>query len=134
MYLLWHVYRMLFAGDQSLITNAEQETVDFYPTGQNDSLELMFAKFATAKTREKLNPLKFSAIGTICLKTTLKMWKSAPPTGTRTTDLWIPSPTSSPTHCDWAMAASQKNTKVVREPFIPWISREDNTIANFCAL
>ena len=29
-----------------------------YPTGQNYSLELMFAKFAIAKNREKLNPLK----------------------------------------------------------------------------
>ena len=33
----------------------------YYPTGQNDSLELMFAKFATAKNREKLNPLKVSS-------------------------------------------------------------------------
>ena len=32
-----------------------------YPTGQNDSLELMFAKFATAKNRKKLNPLKVSS-------------------------------------------------------------------------
>ena len=32
-----------------------------YPTGQNDSLELMFAKFATAKNSQKLNPLKVSS-------------------------------------------------------------------------
>ena len=32
-----------------------------YPTGQNDSLELMFAKFATAKNGEKLNPLEVSS-------------------------------------------------------------------------
>ena len=29
-----------------------------YPTGQNHSLELMFAKFATAKIAKTLNPLK----------------------------------------------------------------------------
>ena len=29
-----------------------------YPTGQNYSLELMFAKFATAKIANDLNPLK----------------------------------------------------------------------------
>ena len=29
-----------------------------YPTGQKDSLELMFAKFATAKIANDLNPLK----------------------------------------------------------------------------
>ena len=29
-----------------------------YPTGQNYSLELMFAKFATAKIAKDLNPLK----------------------------------------------------------------------------
>ena len=32
-----------------------------YLTGQNDSLGLMFAKFVTAKNREKLNPLKVSS-------------------------------------------------------------------------
>ena len=32
--------------------------MQLYPTGQNDLLELMFAKFATAKNCEKLNPLK----------------------------------------------------------------------------
>ena len=46
-----------------------------YPTGQNFSLELMFAKFTTAKNREKLNPLKVSSNRCICLKTTLKMCK-----------------------------------------------------------
>ena len=35
--------------------------VRIYPTGQNDSLELMFVKFAPAKNREKLNPLKVSS-------------------------------------------------------------------------
>ena len=29
---------------------------------------------------------------------------------------------------------SPKNTQVIREKFIPWISREDNNIANFYAL
>ena len=32
-----------------------------YPIGQNDSLELIFKKFATAKNRKKLNPLKVSS-------------------------------------------------------------------------
>ena len=32
-----------------------------YPTGQKYSLELMFAKFATAKIAKDLNPLKISA-------------------------------------------------------------------------
>ena len=32
-----------------------------YPTGQKLLLDLMFAKFATAKNREKLNPLKVSS-------------------------------------------------------------------------
>ena len=32
-----------------------------YPTGQNDSLELMLAKFATAKNREKLIIQKVSS-------------------------------------------------------------------------
>ena len=31
-----------------------------YPTGQKYSLELMFAKFATAKIAKDLNPLKIS--------------------------------------------------------------------------
>ena len=43
-----------------------------YPTGQNYSLELMFAKFATAKNREKLNPQTFSIAVAICLITTLE--------------------------------------------------------------
>ena len=30
----------------------------YYPTGQKYSLELMFAKFATAKIANDLNPLK----------------------------------------------------------------------------
>ena len=33
----------------------------FYPTGQNDLLELLLAKFATAKNSENLNPLKASS-------------------------------------------------------------------------
>ena len=33
-----------------------------YPTGQNDSLELMFVKFATAKNRKKLNTPKDSRL------------------------------------------------------------------------
>ena len=32
--------------------------LQIYPTGQNFSLELMFAKFATAKNREKFKPTK----------------------------------------------------------------------------
>ena len=32
-----------------------------YPTGQKYSLELMFAKFATAKIAKDLNPLKISS-------------------------------------------------------------------------
>ena len=43
-----------------------------YPTGQNYSLELMYAKFVAAKNREKLDPLTFSSSGAICLKTTMK--------------------------------------------------------------
>ena len=31
-----------------------------YPTGQKYSLELMFAKFATAKIAKDLNPLKIT--------------------------------------------------------------------------
>ena len=46
-----------------------------YPTGQNDSLELMFKKFATAINRKKLNPQKLVLSGAICLETTLKMCK-----------------------------------------------------------
>ena len=33
-----------------------------YPTGQKFSLELMFAKFATAKIAKDLNPLKITFI------------------------------------------------------------------------
>ena len=33
----------------------------YYPTGQNYSLELMFAKFATAKIAKDLNPLKITS-------------------------------------------------------------------------
>ena len=40
-----------------------------YPTGQNYSLELMFANFVTAKNHVKLNPLKLIPTGAICLKT-----------------------------------------------------------------
>ena len=36
-------------------------TKSTYSTGQNVSLELMLAKFATAKNRETLNPLKVSS-------------------------------------------------------------------------
>ena len=43
-----------------------------YPTGKSSSLELMFAKFATAKNREKLKMLIFSSSGIICLETTLE--------------------------------------------------------------
>ena len=43
-----------------------------YPTGQNYSLELKFAKFTTAKSREKLDTLTFSFSGAVCLKTTLE--------------------------------------------------------------
>ena len=36
--------------------------ISYYPTGQNHSLELMFAKFATAnKIAKDLNPLKLIA-------------------------------------------------------------------------
>ena len=47
-----------------------------YPTGQNNSLQLMFAKFATAKNREKFNPLKVTSNGAIRLTTTLRLYKS----------------------------------------------------------
>ena len=47
-------------------------TNHWYPTGQNNSFELMFA---TAKNCEKFNPLKVSTKTCICLKTTLKMCK-----------------------------------------------------------
>ena len=104
-----------------------------YPAGQNVSLELMFAKFATTKNREKLNPLKVSSNRCICLKTALEMCKIVqqlefePPTFRflnwfqvrRSIELSVPLP---------------KNTKVLPEPFILWISRADNTIVNFCAL
>ena len=43
-----------------------------YLTGQNYSLELMFAKFSTAKNREKLNPLTFTPSGVTCLTTKLE--------------------------------------------------------------
>ena len=43
-----------------------------YPTGQNYSLELMSAKFATNKNREKLNPQAFTPSGALCLTTTEK--------------------------------------------------------------
>ena len=32
-----------------------------YPTGKNYSLELMFAKFATAKIAKNLNPLQLTS-------------------------------------------------------------------------
>ena len=43
-----------------------------YPTGQKYSLELIFAKFATAKIAKDLNLLKISSASASCLKTTLK--------------------------------------------------------------
>ena len=35
-----------------------ERSIGWYPTGQKYSLELMFAKFATAKIAKDLNPLK----------------------------------------------------------------------------
>ena len=43
-----------------------------YPTGQRYSLELKFAKLATAKIAKDLNPLKFHPTCVSCLKTTLR--------------------------------------------------------------
>ena len=54
-----------------------------YLTGQNHSLELMFAKFVTAKSREKLNPLKVSSNRCYMPETTPKMCK--------TFNAWAPS-------------------------------------------
>ena len=43
------------------LNGSEHNIEKMYPTGQNYSLELMFAKFATAKNCEELNPhIKFS--------------------------------------------------------------------------
>ena len=53
-------------------SNVSEITASPYPTGQNYSSELMFAKFATVKNCEKLNQLTFSSSGAICLKTTLE--------------------------------------------------------------
>ena len=39
----------------------------YYPTGQNYSLELLFAKVATAKNCEELDLLTFSSSSAICL-------------------------------------------------------------------
>ena len=49
--------------DEHSVVNFESHPSGWncYPTGQNGSLELIFAKFATAKNREKLNPLKVSS-------------------------------------------------------------------------
>ena len=54
------------------LNGSEPNIEKIYPTGQNNSLELMFAKFATAKNREELNPQTFSSAGAICLSTTLE--------------------------------------------------------------
>ena len=45
------------------MVNTEQDVK--YPTGQKYSLELMFAKFATAKIAKDLNPLKVSPISVL---------------------------------------------------------------------
>ena len=71
-----------------------------YPTGQNDSLELMFAKFATAKNREKLHPLKVSSNGCYLPVNNIEGALNCSSTGTRTTVLQIPNSASSPTHYD----------------------------------
>ena len=42
-----------------------------YPAGQKYSLELLFAKFTTAKIAKDLNPLKYFATGGNCLKSAL---------------------------------------------------------------
>ena len=52
-------------------------------------------------------------------------------------DHQITRPPTSPTLYYWAIepaASLPKNTRVVRETLSPWISREDNTIANFSEL
>ena len=91
-----------------------------YPTGQKLLLDLMFAKFATAKNREKLNPLKVPT-DAICLKMTLKMCKSAPPLGLEllTFGSYVQFQIRhSMTELQSQLCLYLKNTKVVREPFI----------------
>ena len=46
-------------------------TYSIYPTRQNHSLELMFAKFATAENCETFKPTKIYPRGVSCLKTIL---------------------------------------------------------------
>ena len=41
--------------------NTNKKIQQKYPTGQKYSLELMFAKFATAKIANDLNPLKITS-------------------------------------------------------------------------
>ena len=49
--------------DEHSVVNFESHPSGWncYPTGQNGSLELIFAKFATAKNCGRLNPLKVGA-------------------------------------------------------------------------
>ena len=47
---------MLFLHNDEVVSYSNQN--NRYPRGQNHSLELMFAKFATAKNCEKIYPLK----------------------------------------------------------------------------
>ena len=61
--------------------NSSHHNYCMYPTGQNDSLELMFAKFAAGKNREKPSEKNAVPIGAICLKTTMKVCSRAPPLG-----------------------------------------------------
>ena len=58
--------------DEHSVVNFESHPSGWncYPTGQNGSLELIFA---TAKNREKLNLLKIVPTGAMCLNTTLMM-------------------------------------------------------------
>ena len=67
----------------ALLPQCDQKAAQYltYPTGQNVSLELMFAKFATTKNREKLNPLKVSSQGRYLQENNTEDVKTAPPLG-----------------------------------------------------
>ena len=92
----------------------------------------MFAKFATAKNREKLNPLTFSSSGAIYLKTTLEYWAIVKRLHSDWDSNLRPPDYKTGHHQSGSLSLSYraKNTRVVRKTLSLWISREDNTIAN----
>ena len=82
-----------------------------YPAGQNDSLESMFAKFATAKNREKLNLLKVCTRTCYLPENNTEDVKMCSSIGTRTTDFRILYQTSSLTNYDLAIEPTVTQAK-----------------------